>query len=184
SGVYRLAQPIGYWNGLAIFTAIGALLALGFAARARTIGARSTCASLLVLLLPTLYFAFGRAAWIALAVGLLASVVVDPRRLQLLASLLAVAPAPAVAMLIASRKPGLTHAGSPVALAAHDGHRLALVLVLLAAANAAASAAVALTERRVQIAPIVQRIFALAVAIIALGTAAVGLERYGGPVHI
>jgi hypothetical protein len=184
SGVYRLAQPIGYWNGLALFAAIGALLALGFAARARTVGARAGGAALLVLLIPTLYFTFGRAAWIALALGLVASVAIDPRRLQLLATLLAVAPAPAVAVLIASRKRGLTHAGSPLALAAHDGHRLALVLVVLAAVTAAASAAVALTERRVQIGPKVRHVFALAVTIVALGTGAVALERYGGPVHI
>jgi tetratricopeptide (TPR) repeat protein len=184
SGIYRLAQPIGYWNGLALFATIGALLALGFAARARTVGARAVCAALLVFLLPTLYFTFGRAAWIALAAGLIASIGIDPRRIQLLATLLAVAPAPAVAVLIASHKPGLTHAGSPLALAAHDGHRLVLVLAVLAAVNAAASAAVALAERRVQIHPIVRRIFALAVAVVAFGTAAVVLERYGGPVHI
>jgi hypothetical protein len=184
SGVYRLAQPIGYWNGLALLAAIGALLALGFAARARTIGARSACGALLVLLLPTLYFTFGRAAWVALAAGLVASIVIDPRRLQLLATLLVIAPAPAVAVLIASRKPGLTHAGSPLALATHDGHRLALALAMLAVANAAASGAVALVERRVQIGPVAQRIFAVAAVTLALGAAAVGLGRSGGPAHI
>src|SRR5438132_11114944 len=125
TGVYRLAQPIGYWNGLALFAAMGALLALGFAARARTIAARAACAALLVLLLPTLYFTFGRAAWIALAAGVVAAVAVDPRRLQLIATLVAVGPAPAAAVLIASRQEGLTHAGSSLAVAAHDGHHIA-----------------------------------------------------------
>ena len=59
AAVYRLAQPIGYWNGLGVLAAIGALLALGFAARARTIAARAMCAGVLVVLLPTLYFTFG-----------------------------------------------------------------------------------------------------------------------------
>ena len=31
--IYRLNTPIGYWNGLGVFAAIGAVLALGFAAR-------------------------------------------------------------------------------------------------------------------------------------------------------
>ena len=31
--VYRLNTPIGYWNGLGVFAALGAVLALGFAAR-------------------------------------------------------------------------------------------------------------------------------------------------------
>src|SRR5437588_228254 len=32
---YRLEEPLTYWNALGIFAAIGALLALGFAARGR-----------------------------------------------------------------------------------------------------------------------------------------------------
>ena len=86
--VYRLAHPIGYWNGLAIFTGMGALLALGFAAAPLDRCVRLPPRLLLVLLLPTFYFTFGRGAWIALAAGLVAAVAVDPRRLQLLASLL------------------------------------------------------------------------------------------------
>ena len=181
SAVYRLAEPIGYWNGLAIFTAMGALFALGFAARARTIAARAAGAALLVLLLPTFYFTFGRAAWIALAAGLVAAVVVDPKRLQLVATLLAVAPAPAVGVLIATRTPGLTHAGTPLARAAHDGHRLALVLVLLAAANAAAAAALALVARRVTVSLAVRRVFALALVVALFVGAGVAFGRYGGP---
>src|SRR5947207_15629508 len=65
TAVYRLAQPIGYWNGLGIFAGIGALIALGFSARARTVWARAASAGALVVLLPTLYFTFGRAAWLA-----------------------------------------------------------------------------------------------------------------------
>ena len=45
-----------------------------------------------VLLLPTLYFTYGRAAWLALAAGLAAAVAADPRRLQLIATMLAIAP--------------------------------------------------------------------------------------------
>jgi len=39
-------------------------------ARARTSAACAASAAVLVVLLPTLYFTFGRAAWIALAIGL------------------------------------------------------------------------------------------------------------------
>jgi hypothetical protein len=184
SAVYRLAQPIGYWNGLALFTAMGALLALGFAARAHTIAARAAGSAVLVLLLPTFYFTFGRAAWIALAAGLVAAAAVDPRRLQLLLTLLVVAPAPAVAVLIASRKAGLTQAGTPLARAAHDGHRLALVLLLLAASNAAVAAALAFAARRVTVSVVVRRVFALALAVAVLVGAGVAFGRYGGPVHL
>src|SRR5712691_3781713 len=58
--VYRLSTPIGYWNGLGITAVIGALIALGFALRARRLlGCVPAAASLLVLL-PTLYFTYSR----------------------------------------------------------------------------------------------------------------------------
>jgi hypothetical protein len=182
--VYRLAQPIGYWNGLAIFCGIGVLLALGFAARARTVLARAAGAAVIVPLMPTLYFTFGRGPWIALAAGLLAAVAVDPRRLQLLLTLFAVAPATAAAVWLASRSPGLTHANATLAQATHDGHRLAFFLLLLGLANAAVGFALALAERRVHPGPAVRAVFAAAVALVVLGGVSTVFVRYGGPVAL
>jgi hypothetical protein len=184
AAVYRLAQPIGYWNGLAIFAAMGALLAFGFAARASTVAARATCSGLLVLLLPTLYFTFGRAPWLALAAGLTVAVAVDPRRLQLLATLLVVGPAPAVATLIASHESGLTHAGTPLANAARDGHRLALILLLLAIGNAAVSAVFAVAAGRIDVGPLARRVFAVAVGVVMALTAVAAFSRYGDPLSL
>ncbi|MGZ4355886.1 MAG: O-antigen ligase family protein [Gaiellaceae bacterium] len=181
TSVYRLAQPIGYWNGLAIFTGMGALVALAFATRARSLPVRAACAGALVLLLPTLYFTFGRGAWIALAVGVLTAVAIDPRRLQLLAGLLALAPIPAIAVLAASREPGLTQAGAVFGRAVHDGHRLALVLLLLAAANAAVAIAFAFVESRLEPPASARRAFALAMVLVAVAGLAGIFVRYGGP---
>ena len=66
-GGYRLFRPIGYWNALGLFAAMGMLLALGFAARGRQTGTRLLAAASLVVLAPTLYFTYSRGAWIALA---------------------------------------------------------------------------------------------------------------------
>jgi hypothetical protein len=184
TGVYRLAQPIGYWNGLAIFVAMGVLLGLGFAARARTIVARSTSAAALVLLVPTLYFTFGRGAWIALGVGLAAMLVADPGRLQLLATLVVVAPAPAVAVLVASREQGLTHGGTSLATAAHDGHRVAVVLAFLALVNVLVAVGLELARRRVRVGDVPRRVFAGAVTVALVGAAAAGLVHFGGPVQM
>ncbi len=181
SAVYRLAQPIGYWNGLGLFAAMGALIALGFAARARTTAARAASAALLAVLLPTLYFTFGRAAWIALAIGLAAAVAVDPRRLQLLATLFIVGVVPAIAVLRASQETGLTHSGTPLAQAAHDGHRLAVLLAFLMIGNAAIAAGLAYVARRVDVRPVAQRAFAIAVVLALALTAAVAFSRYGDP---
>ncbi len=184
TGVYRLAQPIGYWNGLGVFVGMGALLAFGFAARARTVPVRAVCASLLVILLPTLYFTFGRAAWIALAVGLVAAVAIDPRRLQLLVALIVLGPAAAAAVFAASRAPALTHAGAPLARAAHDGHRAAAVLAILAAANAILGAGLAYVTDRVAVSLAVRRAFAVVVAIAITVSAVVAFGRYGDPVTL
>src|SRR5262245_3828932 len=180
TAVYRLAQPIGYWNGLAVFAAMGALLSLGFAARARTLVARAACAALLVVLLPTFYFTFGRGAWIALAVGLAALVAVDPRRLQLLAVLFAVAIAPALAVLLASRRPGLTTANPTFSSATHDGHRFAVLVLLLMLANSGVMFAFTRAERRVDPTLTVRRVFGGAVVAIVVAGLAFVVVRYGG----
>jgi O-Antigen ligase len=184
NAVYRLSHPIGYWNGLGIFAGMGALLALGFAERARTLGARALCAGLLVVLLPTLYFTFGRAVWIALAAGLAVAVAVDPRRLQLLAGLFVLGPLPAIAVLAASRESGLTHAGTPLGRAAHDGHRLALLIVLLAVANAFLAVAFAYASRRIEVDFGGRAAFAVAVTLALIVGIAVVFNRYGGPVTL
>jgi hypothetical protein len=184
NAVYRLSQPIGYWNGLGIFAGMGALLASGFAARARTLGARAGCAGLLVVLLPTLYFTFGRAVWIALAAGLAVAVTVDPRRLQFLAAVLTLGPLPGIAVLAASHESGLTHAGAPLARAAHDGHRLALLIVLLAVANAFLAVAFTYVSRRIDVDFGSRAAFAVALTLALIVGIAVVFNRYGGPVTL
>lgn len=184
AGIYRLAEPIGYWNGLALFAVMGSIVALGFAARGRSITVRGLCAAALVLLLVTMYFTFGRAAWVALAVGILVAVAVDPRRIQLLVTLVAISPAPAAAVFLATRERALTHPGSALALAAHDGHRLGLAIVALAAGNAAVAAALAFAETRVTVGRRVTLAFGVAVAAVALAAAGGALARAGGPAQV
>jgi hypothetical protein len=41
---YRLSQPLGYWNALGIFSVVGILLALGLAARGRSLVVRALAA--------------------------------------------------------------------------------------------------------------------------------------------
>jgi hypothetical protein len=160
---------------------MGALVAMAFAGRARSLVVRAACAAALVLLLPTFYFTFGRGAWIALAAGALAAIAIDPRRLQWIAGLLVLAPIPAGAVWAASREPALTHAGVAYGRAVHDGHRLALVLLLLAAANAALAIAFALVERRFEAPMGARRAFAVAITLVALAVLAGVFVRFGGP---
>ena len=147
----RLAQPLGYWNGLSAFTALGAVLAFGFAVHGRTLAVRAAAAALLVPLLATFYFTFGRSGWVALAAGILVALGLDRRPLRPLALLVALAPLLALDVWLSSRRPGLTHAHASLAQATRDGHALALRLVILGLAAAAVVAVFWLVERRIDL---------------------------------
>ena len=182
--VYRLSEPLGYWNALGIFAAIGIPLSLGFAARARRLAVRSVAAAALVVLVPTVYFTFGRGPWVALAIGLLAAIGLDPRRLQLITMLALLAPAPALVVWIGSRSPALTRQQSRLAEAAHDGHRLALVVIGLAAASAVLALVVGHAESRLRPARALRQAWAVLLVLAGVALIAALFVRFGGPVTI
>ncbi len=68
----RLAEPVGYANGMAVLAAMGALLAVGLALVARRPAVRAACLLLLPVFIATQYLTYSRGAWLALAIGLLA----------------------------------------------------------------------------------------------------------------
>jgi hypothetical protein len=129
---YRLSEPIGYWNSLGLLAAIGILLALGFVAHARRLPVVAVAGAALPVLFATLYFTFSRGAWFALALGAIALVALDPRRLRVVFMLLAVLPASALAVAVGSRQDALTTEGAQRAEAVSQGHRYALVVTALA----------------------------------------------------
>jgi hypothetical protein len=118
----RLSEPIGYANGVAILAVLGLLAAVGFAARASRTAAAAAAAPV-PLLAATLYFTFGRGAWLALAVGLAVAVAIGPRRLRLAATAFALSVPAALAVVAGERL------GASAAVAA-----LVPLLCLLAAA--------------------------------------------------
>jgi tetratricopeptide (TPR) repeat protein len=179
--VNRLEQPLGYWNSLGTFTAMGALLALGFAARARPVSGRALAASTLPVLLSTFYFTFGRGAWIALGVGLLAAVALDRRRLQLITTLLVLSPAAAAAIWLSSRSEALTSRTPVLAQAAHDGHRLAPLVLALAAANAGLALAFAYVERLLPSLPRARLAYGMILATLGAAGLVAIFAAYGSP---
>ncbi len=84
----RLNFPLGYWNGLGMFAGTGYLVGFGFAARPRDRWLRIAGALPLPMLATTMYFTFGRGAWVSVAVGAAAVVVVTPDRLRYLVTIL------------------------------------------------------------------------------------------------
>jgi O-antigen ligase len=178
----RLSEPIGYWNALGIFSVMGALLALGFVAHRRRVVTRVAAAGALPLLITTLYFTYSRGAWIAFAIGLVAAIAVDPRRLRLVTIALLLAPASAAAVLVSAESNALTHLQAPHDLIVEDGRRVALVLAGLVVLSAATAVLTGLAAARWRPSAATRRAYGAALACVTAVGLAVVLVRFDGPV--
>jgi hypothetical protein len=183
SSGYQLAEPIGYWNALALLTALAILLALGFAAHGH-VAARALAGVALVVLLPTLYFTFSRGALIALTGGALVQAALDPRRARLLVSGFVVGVPAALGVLEASRSHALTAAGATLETAQAEGSHLTRRLVVLAFVAAAAMIVLHLGERRLRLPRRAGTILVAGTVATAAVVAAGALLAAGGPVTV
>ena len=162
----RLSEPIGYANGVAILAAMGLLLSVGFTARASRPAAVAAAATG-PLFAATLYFTFGRGAWLALALGLTVAVAVGPGRLQLAATAAALTPPAAVAVVAADLL----------------GASASLTVVVVAMCGLSAAAPLLLCAASAQYQPSARTRTAFGVALIALPVVILvaALVRLGGP---
>ena len=183
SGV-RLSEPLGYWNALGAFAAMGSLLALGIASDARGRWPRVGAAASLVVLSLTLYFTYSRGAWLALGIGGAVLVAVAPRRLRTIVTGAVLAIAPATTVAIASSSYALTHVNVPLARAKDAGHRLALVVGLLLVAAGALALVLDFVQRRVAVPRSLRLGFASALAALVLSVTAGIVVRFGGPAEM
>lgn len=178
---YRLAEPLGYWNAMAALSAFGCILALGFAASARSAVVRGLAAASLVVLAPTLYFTFGRGGWLALFLGLAVLIAIDPRRLQFTTNALAVAPWPVLALWRCFESKGLTTDFSPLSQASNDGEVLAWTLALLAILAFSTTVLFASLSARFSVGSSLRRLWAITLVLVALGIAGITVAASGGP---
>lgn len=174
----RLSEPLGYGNALGLFAAIGTVLALGLAARARRVLRCAAAASVVPLLL-ALYFTFSRGAWIALFAALVVVVAVDQRRLQLVTTGLVLAPWPVIGILLASRSKSLTYADIANGSGAADGHGLAVITIVLMAAGALSLLGLAALENVYRPSPTTRRFYSGALAVLVTATVVTAIVRSG-----
>jgi hypothetical protein len=132
-------------------------------------------------LVATLYFTFSRGAWGALLVGLVAMTALDPRRLRLLWTALAIVPAAVVTVAVASSQEALTRQDADIAEWERQGHRLALVVLVLAGGTALLGAGAHLDARHVAVGRRTRRAFDIVLVAIAVGAVVGGLAAVGGP---
>ncbi len=178
---YRLSGPVGYWNALGLYSAMGVLLALGLVARSPSRVVQAVAGAVPVLLVPTILFTFSRGAWLALTVGLVAAIVVDPRRLQLAAAALVLAPWPAAVLLAVSRSDHLTERAITLSQASAEGGPLIGWILALSLVSAAAAVAFRVACGRVRLSASVHRMIGATVLAVAAVGAIVVFATYGAP---
>jgi O-antigen ligase len=181
---YRLSEPLGYWNGLAIFAAMGALVALGILARDRSLTARCLAAAAFPILICTILFTFSRGGWLALGIGFLAAFALDPRRLHLVVATVIVGIPAALALAAVLSSEALTERDSPLFAAVDQGRVVAVIVLACAALAAAAVAALSFAERRLHPSRSLRLAFATLLALLAVGSAGGVLVNFGGPVGL
>ena len=177
----RLSEPLGYWNGLGVFLAMGALLAFGLVARGSSPAVRLAAAGSVPVLATTLYFTYSRGAWIALAIGVIAAVAADRRRLQLLAVVIPLAALSSIGPLCAYRAEALNRIGAPLADVAQEGRSLGSILLVVVLSSVCVGIALLWLERRWSPTSLVRRVFAVALALVAAAALVVVSAREGSP---
>ena len=111
----RLSFPLGYWNGLGIEVALAYPLLLAIMTSRRSRVASALAAFPLPILAADMYLTSSRGAFVAAAVGVIAYVVLTPRRWAAAAALVVAGTAGAVAVAVLVHKTGPRQRS--------DGHR-------------------------------------------------------------
>jgi hypothetical protein len=181
---YRLATPVGYWNGLGLVAAIAALLALGLLVHGGPLFARAAAGASLPVLVATLYFTFSRGAWVALAAALLVVVALSPWRLRVITGLFVAAVPSGVALALAYDARPLRRLDVSAAQAVHAGHTLAWRLALVVLAAAIVTSAYGIVAARVRVPDRGRQAYAAVLAALALAGTATVVVHYGGPVSL
>lgn len=174
---YRLATPIGYWNGLGLLCAIGVLAALSFVATTESPRRAALAAMPVPVLGATIYFTFSRGAWISLGIGFAVAMAVASSRVRLTGAALAVGSPTVLGVILGSHSAALTHQQATLARATHDGHRLALVIVALAVV---AGTLGAVASRMPSVRP-VELVWTTVLVLGVLAAVTAALVHYGGP---
>jgi hypothetical protein len=171
----KLSYPLNYWNGLAAFAAIGVPLLLAVAVAARTLAGQAAAAATLPVSVLCVSMTISRGGVLALAVGLLAFLVLVPRRLDALATLV-VSGAGAAILLVANAQRDALGSGAPTPAAIAEGTEVLVLALIVCGGVALVQVAIGLAarylERPAALAPSSRQLALGALALVAV-TAAV-----------
>ena len=144
----KLSYPLNYWNALAAFAAIGVPLLLAITIGARTLANQALAAATLPLSALCVYFTISRGGALAVVVGIAAFLVLVPRRLPALGTLVAAATGSAILISAASQRDALQN-GVPTPTAIDQGTELLILAAIVCAGVALLQVAIGLAARHV-----------------------------------
>ena len=171
----KLSYPVGYWNALADFAAMGVPLLLTVAVAGRRTAGRALAAAILPLSALCIYLTVSRGGVIALAVGIAAFLVLVPRRLEALATLVVSGAGAAILLRATSDRAALT-SGLTTHAAIVQGTQVIWIAVVVCLGVALLQVAISLAavrlDRPALLAPgrraIAKAALALALAVVAV----------------
>ncbi|MEA2133413.1 MAG: hypothetical protein QOC68_1322, partial [Solirubrobacteraceae bacterium] len=182
----RQQYPFSYWNGVAAFTAMTAVLALGISAHGRSRVGRALALATVPSVIAVTYITYSRGGVVAVAVGLIALVILVPHRALIALHAIVAAAAGTVVILVIRGQTEIARGTGA------DG--AALVLVVCLAAAAVCAVAVLGTsaldaERRLRVPSRPARALAVATGVVVLALAATlgpglvnsGVDHLRGP---
>jgi O-antigen ligase len=181
----RLQEPLGYWNALALFIAMGVPVALSTAVdRTRADRLRVAAAAAIVAMLLTIGFSYSRGGVLALVLALVLAVGLSGSRLRSLMWLAMVVLATVPVLLVALNSHQLTDTGVSLATRELAGGELTAVLVGCLLLLVLAGARVIELERRVVVSAerdrrIWRALAALASVLVVVAVLAVALSARG-----
>jgi hypothetical protein len=126
----RLSYPLNYWNALAAFVAIGVPLFVAVAIGARSTLARAAAAAMLPLSTLCIYLTISRGGVFELGVAVAAFLLLVPRRVDALATVLIGAAGSAILVWAADHRPAV-QTGLRGVSAIHAGNKLLVLAVIV-----------------------------------------------------
>jgi len=174
----RLSFPLGYWNGLGIEVALAYPLLLAIMTSRRSRVASAVAALPLPILAAVMYLTSSRGAFVAAAVGVVAFIVLSPRRWAAFAALVVAAAAGAVAVATLVPRKALVDGHMDTALGVQEGHRAALLIGIACVVTSLIWVGLAELGRRVSTPPRVVGV-AVVVAIVGLFVVAIVASHPG-----
>jgi hypothetical protein len=156
SAANRLSYPLDYWNGLAAFIGIGVPPVLAAAVAARSVVLQALAAAALPMLALTSFLTLSRTGAAAIVLGVLVYVVLTPRRLAALASLVPAAAGSVILILGLTQRDALQAAADTPAAHA-QGDDLLLMCAFVCVGVALVQVAIGLVQRFVAAPRLVER---------------------------